>query len=185
MNDLCFRGVAAGRSPDGKEYLVPCSPDHLFAKDVWMMNNAGLWIGLVILAFAGTFFYQGLGYDFYSKYGPGPGLFPLWLSGSLLVLTVLYIVDSVRKSGISVRDILPKGSGLKNVATVFASLLAFLVVMPLAGYTVASVIMLFILFHREYKWYSGLGISIAVSLAIFYLFKSFLGIPLPMNTFGF
>ena len=172
-------------SPEAKRIWCPVAPAHLFAKDVRKMNNAGLWIGLVILVFAGTFFYQALGYDFYSKYGPGPGLFPIWLSGSLVVLTLLYIVDSVRKSGISIRDILPKGAGLKNVATVFASLLAFLVVMPFAGYTIASVIMLFILFHREYKWYSGLGISIAVSLTIFYLFKSFLGVPLPTNPFGF
>jgi len=148
------------------------------------LKNAGVWVGLVILIIAGTLFWQSLSYDYYSNYGPGPGLLPLWLSGFLILLSLLYIVESIRKERIKLSDIFPKGAGLRKVASIFAAFIVFLIIIPYTGYTIASIVMLFILFFREYKWYWGLGISVAVTLAIFYVFQSLLNVPLPENVFG-
>lgn len=146
------------------------------------MKFAGLWVGLIFILFAGTIFTQSLSLKYYSDYGPGPGLFPLWSSGFLLVLSVIYIVDSLRKKGVRVKDIFPRGEGLRKVVDIFASLIIFLLLVRYTGYTIAGVIMLCILFLREYKWYWGAGISVTVTLALYFAFYYLLKVPLPVNS---
>lgn len=148
------------------------------------MKNAGVWLGLILLIFGGIFLWYSLSYDYYGDYGPGPGLFPVWLSGLLILLAILYIIDSIRKEPIDLSELLPRGKGLRKVLAIFASMVIFLILLPFTGFTVACVIMLFILFYREYKWYWGLGISIVISFALFYAFYVLLSVPLPVNSFG-
>lgn len=150
------------------------------------MSNAALWVGLVIMTFAGVLFQQALTYDYFGRFGPGPGLFPLWLSGTLIVITIIYIVSSYRQKIIGIAAIIPpRGAGRKRVLSLFAALIVFLVAVRFTGYTVASAIMLFILLIREYKWYMSLALSVAISCTVFYVFKSILDVPLPVNPFGF
>ncbi len=149
------------------------------------MNNAALWIGLVILAFAGVLFQQSTTYQYFGRFGPGPGLFPLWLSGTLGVITLIYIINSYRHKIVTFAAILPKGTGRIRVVSLFAALIVFLVAIRFTGYTVASTIMLFILLVREYKWYKSLAIAAAISVVVFYVFRGILDVPLPVNPFGF
>jgi len=148
------------------------------------MKNAGALVGFLILIFAGTLFFQALSYDYYSDYGPGPGLFPLWLSGLLIVLSIAYIIDCYKKNIIQLKDVLPKGAGLRKIILIMVSLVVFYFLAPYTGYSVAGIIMLMILFIREYKWYWGLGISVVVTGVLFYTFYSVLNVPLPVNSFG-
>jgi hypothetical protein len=149
------------------------------------MSNAALWVGLVILAFAGVLFQQATTYDYFGRFGPGPGLFPLWLSGTLGVITVVYIVSSYRHKMITFAAILPKGTGRRRVVSLFAALIVFLVAIRFTGYTIASTGMLFILLCREYRWYKSLAIAAAIAVAVFSVFKGILDVPLPVNAFGF
>jgi putative tricarboxylic transport membrane protein len=153
-------------------------------REVAIIRNAGVWVGLVLLIFSGTIFWQALSYDYFSAFGPGPGLFPLWLSGALIVVSILYIIESVRKEKIKLSEIFPRGSELRKVISIIASLVIFLILVPFSGYITASIIMLLILFFREYKWYWGLVISIVITLSLFYTFETFLNVPLPENSFG-
>jgi len=148
------------------------------------MKNAGALVGFLILIFAGTLFFQALSYDYYSDYGPGPGLFPLWLSGLLIVLSIAYIIDCYKKNIIQLKDVLPKGEGLRKIILIMVSLVVFYILAPYTGYSVAGIIMLMILFIKEYKWYWGLGISVVVTFVLFYTFYSVLNVPLPVNSFG-
>jgi putative tricarboxylic transport membrane protein len=149
-----------------------------------VIKNAGLWIGLSLVGFSGTILYKSFEYAYYGSYGPGPGLLPRWLGGSLLILSILFIIDSVRNGAIDIGKLLPQGSGRKKVVAVFIALLLFLFIVPYAGYTLASVLMLFILFRGGYKWYSSLAFSLCVSFVIFYIFKFLLSVPLPVNSLG-
>ncbi len=109
----------------------------------------------------------------------------MWLSGTLGIITVIYIVASYREKIIRIADIVPRGTGRKRVIALFAALLIFLVAVRYTGYTVASAVMLFILLVREYKWYTSVGIAVAIAGTVFYVFKSILDVPLPVNPFGF
>jgi putative tricarboxylic transport membrane protein len=146
------------------------------------MKKAGVWTGLILIIFAGTLFWKSLSLKYYSDYGPGPGFFPIWMSGLLIVLSILYIIDSLRKQGIHIRNIFPNSEGLRKVLSIFLSLIVFLVLVPFTGYTIASISMLCILFFREYKWYWGIGISVTISLVLFIAFHYLLKVSLPVNS---
>ncbi|MDD1637270.1 MAG: tripartite tricarboxylate transporter TctB family protein [Methylococcaceae bacterium] len=149
------------------------------------MNRAGAWMGIFILVFSGTCFYQSLSYGYYGKYGPGPGLLPLWVFGALMLFSLCLIIDSFRNEVISIKDTFPKGKGLKNVISVLLAVFLFIIATPYAGYNIASVLMFVILFAPAYKWYSNLCISVFATGIIFFIFNTLLKVPLPVTSMGF
>lgn len=148
------------------------------------MKNLGALIGLIILVFASVIFWQSLSFDIYSNIGPGPGLFPMILSGLLIVLSILYIISSFKKNIVMISDVLPKGKSLWQVLRILVAVTLFIVISPFVGFTIASFIVLCILFIGEMRWYSAIGISIITTVAVFIAFKTLLGVPLPVNVFG-
>jgi putative tricarboxylic transport membrane protein len=147
-------------------------------------SNAGVWAGVFLLAFSIFILTQSLAYDYEGPMGPGPGLLPLWLSGILLVFSILYITESLRHV-ISFRDILPDNKGMRNILIILGSFVIYLVIVPFVGFIISSTMFLFLLLRREYKWYVGAGISIGVSVILFWLFSTLLSVPLPVNDLGF
>ncbi|MDF2681133.1 MAG: tripartite tricarboxylate transporter family receptor [Brevibacillus sp.] len=147
-------------------------------------QNAGVWVGGIVVLFALVIFVQSFSLKYYTKFGPGPGLFPIWLSGILLLIGGAYIWHSLKKEVITWADILPKGREMGNVLSVILAVVIFMVIVNVTGFIIASTVLLFILLRREYKWYTGLGISSGVSIVLFLVFKSFFTIPLPVNMFG-
>lgn len=140
-------------------------------------------MGLLMLLFSAVIFCQSLRLDYYTDTGPGPGFFPLWLSGGLGIFSLSYIVSSFKEK-IAFSEILPTGSGLWNVVTLVGSLVFFLLTVEYLGFLLACTIMLFFILRRLFTWYSGLMISIAISLCLFVVFHIFLGVPLPVNALG-
>lgn len=111
-------------------------------------------------------------------------MFPRWLSGILIIISIVYIWQSVKKEVFQFKDIFPKGRELGNILSVLASVVVFMLIVNFTGFIIASTVLLFILLVREYKWYSGLAISAVTSIILFIVFKSFFDIPLPVNMFG-
>lgn len=147
-------------------------------------QNAGVWVGGIVVLFALVIFIQSFSLKYYTKFGPGPGLFPIWLSGILLLIGIAYIWHSFKKEVITWAAILPKGREMGNVLSVIVAVAIFMIIVNVTGFIIASTVLLFILLRREYKWYTGLGISSGVSIVLFLVFKSFFTIPLPVNMFG-
>ncbi|MBM7691703.1 putative membrane protein YhdT [Peribacillus deserti] len=148
------------------------------------MKNLNIWVGVFTLAFAGFVFWQALSFEYYSNIGPGPGLFPIWLSGMLIVLSLFFIVNAFKSDKIYFSDVFPKGKQRSKIIRILASIVLFILISPYAGFTIAGIVVLFILFFGEMKWYKAIGTSVITTLIIFLVFKSFLGVPLPVNAFG-
>ncbi len=148
------------------------------------MKKAGVWAGIILLVYAITIFYQSLALDYSTRLGPGPGFFPLWLSGILIILTLFYIIDSVKQDVVAITDILPGGQARKNILSTLAGLIVFPVIVPFLGFVISASILLFIMFVRDYKWYTALGISVGLSVLLLVVFQSLLGVSLPVNEFG-
>jgi putative tricarboxylic transport membrane protein len=153
--------------------------------DILIMGNAGAWIGIILLICAGIVFGETISYEYYGTIGPGPGMFPVWVSGILIILSSIFIIQSFFKNKLFFKDILPTGTGLKKVLGLIGALILFVVAVPFTSYLIAGVTMMFILFSFDFRWYSSLLLSFALNLAIFYVFKQLLGIPLPVTNFGF
>ncbi len=147
------------------------------------MKNSGVWMGICLLVCAVLMFKTSLGYGYYGKYGPGAGLFPVWISGGLAVFSVLYILESVRQKGNSFADIFPRGREVSYILTVIASISILILIVDYTGYIVAGSLMLLMLFLREYKWYWAIGLSVVTALCLYFVFQVFLKIPLPQGAF--
>lgn len=146
--------------------------------------NAGVWAGSIIALFSIVFLIQSLTYPYTGTLGLGPGFLPVWISGIMLVLSICYIFESIKGENAN-DDPFPKGEGLKKILFIIGSIILFLILLSFIGFVLSSIIFLFILLFRSYKWYTGLGISVAVSIFLFWLFGSVLSVPLPINGLGF
>ncbi|ALS21117.1 tripartite tricarboxylate transporter TctB family protein [Paenibacillus naphthalenovorans] len=148
------------------------------------MKNLGVYMAVFFLLYSGIMFWESLSMDYYSEYGPGPGMLPRWVSGLTFVFSIIYLVISLKKDIILFSRILPKGEGLINVLVCAGSFILFIIIAPLLGFLIGSTITLFLLFMRGYKWYWSLGLSASISFIVFWVFGILLQVPLPVNDLG-
>jgi putative tricarboxylic transport membrane protein len=145
--------------------------------------NAGVWAGIAVSLFSLTFLLLSLEFSYTGPAGPGPGFLPLWISGIMLVLSFFYILESVKDKG-GTGEQMPRGAALKSVLFVLVSLVLYLILMPILGFIAASVLFLFTLFVRHFKWHTSIGAAVVVTFLLFWLFGSVLNVNLPESTFG-
>lgn len=148
------------------------------------MKNYGVWLGSVLFLFSCFIFWQSLSLEYYGQYGAGPGLLPRWLSGLLAILSIVYIINSIKKENINIQSVIPKGKVLYRLLAIIGAILLFILISPYTGFNIASIIALLILLLPEYKWYSAFGISVTVTIILFLGFDTLLNIPLPVNMWG-
>ncbi|KYZ75668.1 hypothetical protein AXX12_10670 [Anaerosporomusa subterranea] len=148
------------------------------------MKNIEVYVSAFFILVGGVFFYQASEMQYFSEYGPGPGLLPMWVTGFMVLLAAVNLVMSLKRNNTHFAELMPKGTDLMNLITCIGSFILFMLIVEHVGFAVSSILMLFILFLRGYKWYWGLGMSIVVTGVSLFIFGSVLGIPLPVNQFG-
>jgi len=148
------------------------------------VSNAGIWAGSIILLYAIIIFYQSFSLDYSTRLGPGPGFFPRWLSGGLILLTLMYIWDCAKNNKVSTSELWPKGRALGTILSMLGGLVVFTVIVNTTGFVIAGSILLFAMFIRDYKWYYALSASVAIAVLFLFVFQSLLGVSLPVNEFG-
>ncbi len=148
------------------------------------MKNIEVYVSAFFVLVGSVFFYQATGMEYAGEYGPGPGLLPLWITGLMIGLAAFNLVMSLKRNDTHFRDLMPKGTNLINLLTCAGSFLLFTVMVQFVGFIISSITLLFVLFLRGYSWRWGLGLSIVVTAGVFVVFGSVLGIPLPVNQFG-
>lgn len=148
------------------------------------MQNAGIWAGVMFLIYSGWMFWQSFTLKYYTPYGPGPGLFPRWLSGLLIVLTLVFIWQSIKEDIITFHDIFPSRKAFFGVVSVWAACIGFMLILTTAGFVTSSSLLLFTLFIRGYRWKTALALSIGTSVILFLVFNTAFGMPVPVNAWG-
>lgn len=148
------------------------------------LKKANVWVGLTVLVYASGFLWYSLPLGYSTKTGPGPGMFPVWVSGILIILSLLYIASGLKNKGVLFEDIIPKGNDLKNNLSVMGSIIVFMLTVNTIGFISACTALLFITLTRQYPWKVATGISIGVSIVLFATFQYLLEIQLPVNMFG-
>ncbi len=145
--------------------------------------SAGVWAGLVVLAVALVFFFSSLPYAYTSEYGPGPGMFPRWISVLLVVLAVLYIAASWK--GAQAAGRMPGAKEIRNILFIVIAMALFVLLLPIFGFTVCATLFLFALLFKAYKWFVGLAISVGATAVLYLLFAVLLDVRLPVGPLGF
>lgn len=149
-----------------------------------IVKSAGVYAGIIVLIYSIIIFYQSLNLGYYTPLGPGPGFFPIWLSGLLIVLSLFYIIDSIKNEVMSITKILPKGKALQGVLSCVGGLILFCLTVPYTGFMISNSIMLLVMLVRDYKWYKALLASVAASFLLLFLFQMVLKVSLPVNDYG-
>lgn len=143
----------------------------------------GLSGGIFVFFIAAVFFISSLDLPYSSELGPGPGFWPLWLSGLLLILSLCYIY-SVWKGKDSAEEA-PDRKAQKEMVIILGSMSLYVVLLPILGFNLSSMLFLFVLLRKGYNWYVSLGISAVASVLLFLLFTEGFATPLPVNIWGF
>ncbi len=131
----------------------------------------GLFLALIALAFGLGAFQYPIG----RLERAGPGLFPLMVSGLLLLIAVISIVRSRYVEPV------PLSFNPKNIALILGALCAFALVSKLVNMSLGIVAMVFIagIAGRANAWKRNLKISIGL-LCIAFAFQKLLGLNLPL-----
>jgi len=143
--------------------------------------QAGAWAGIVFLAIGILFFAYSLIYPYSSEVGPGSGFFPIWISGFLIILALIYIYESV-KGNDSAEEITKES--FTKVLMIVIFMVLFVLFLPIAGFNISGTAFLFAMFFKSYGLVKNLIISLVSTLAIYFLFL-LLGVQLPLNALGF
>jgi len=144
-----------------------------------MKPNVSMCMGMLFTALSGYLFWESLKLSYYNALGPGPGLFPRWLSAALFILSLLYTFQSVRGGRSDGAEALPRGRSLANVAAVVACAAASLLLMARIGFLATGALVLFVLLTRSYTWRRSLLIGVFASALINVVFHDWLNVPLP------
>lgn len=142
------------------------------------MNDRNLVRGLVLAAIALGFGLGALRYNVGSLAHAGPGLFPLLVSGLLLLVAVITIV---RSRFVAAE---PLGFNLKNIGLLLLALCSFAVVTQLLHTMIAGIVTLvFIagLAASGQSWQRNLKITAGL-VVIAIAFQKLLGLSLPLWT---
>lgn len=133
--------------------------------------------GLVFVLTAAVFY---LTMDFPAGYGAtGPAFFPRMIVGLMSVFALAQLVKAFRSDEARSQEV--SWHTVKTVGIALAIIVAYVLLMPYLGFLAGTVA-----FLLASMWFSGVRepqkavpVSIAVSIALFYIFVQFLRVPLP------
>jgi putative tricarboxylic transport membrane protein len=97
-------------------------------------GNGDFWSGLALAALGAYIVVNARSWDYMTEEGPGPGFFPMWYGGIMLVLSLALVAAAVLKRG--------KASPVawRDVSRAMAAWLAFVAcvaLMPVLGFTIS------------------------------------------------
>lgn len=143
-------------------------------------QNAGVWFGLLFLAFCLLFFVKSFDLPYQSRLvGAGPGMYPRWLSGFGILVALLYLWQSCTTQVFRVGSCFPGRQALSNVAEVFVSCLVFLMLFNTIGFILSGSLLMFIMFVRHYRLVHAVALSVGITLLCYLVFKVCFSVPLP------
>ncbi len=138
---------------------------------------------LFLMIFGAAVAWQAEKLSFGSFRAPGPGFFPYCLGLILMGLSLVVLVQGVRK-----KAGLPE-TGLRRdkVSIALAAIFAYALVLDFLGYLLSSFILMSVLIRITVKkaWWFAPVLACLISLASYILFKVWLKVLLPAGFWGF
>jgi hypothetical protein len=117
----------------------------------------------------------------WTSLGPGPGLFPFAMGAVLVSMSVVWLLQELRRPSET-----PDGVDRGLVIAVVVSLAVLAAVMDLLGFQLSM--FLFLMYHLKVRgrrtWVSSLIIALAGSVGAFYAFNYGLNVALPVSAFS-
>ena len=128
-------------------------------------------------------------YPYWTPLGPGPGFFPRWLGGLLVVCGLVWLLQVLRTDRAA--PVVPEEEApeysLPTVLAIVVSLCALAATLEVLGYQLAM--FLFVLFHLlvlgRRRLVLSLVLAFVCSIGVFVAFTRLLTVPLPASSIPF
>ena len=149
----------------------------------------GYQIASVVFLLLGLFVvYQSAQLRFFSRLGPGPGFFGVWLGGLMAVLAVVLFLQNTlpRWRTDEPLELLPPAEVRPRLLATIASLAIVVVVLPFLGFrlTILGLSLFLLAFVGRQSWPVSVAVSLAASIGVYYIFTNLLGVVLPTGVGG-
>lgn len=122
---------------------------------------------------------------YFTRIGPGPGFFPMWVGGILAVLAGSQLLQATAGPSLPLpADFVPGRSGVFRVLSIVAAVAVFGFLVNLVGFQLmmfAYLVFLLVALGRQNVALT-MAISLAGSFGQYYLFKNWLEIDLPVSS---
>lgn len=145
--------------------------------------------GIVLTLFAALMVYQSSQVPFYTRLGPGPGFFPLWVSLFLgaLGLTMLLQATFTDQPMMPI-DFFPQHAGRIRLCSMLCSFVFLTGAMDWLGFRITMfvfVVFLLVTINGVGRWIGATLAGSVVSVGMHYAFTYWLRIHLPVGALGF
>jgi putative tricarboxylic transport membrane protein len=138
--------------------------------------------GLGFVALSAFVVWESWDLEYYTKLGPGPGFFPLWLGVVMGALSLAWLAQVFRgKGGPENAAVLPERAGIVRILSTLAALAALAGLMNLLGFQLTMFLFLVFLLKglgRQALWVT-LVVALLGSVGVYHLFGAYLDVPLP------
>lgn len=144
--------------------------------------------GLVLLLLGGFVIWEALGLRYYTRLGPGPGFFSLWLGGILSALALVMILRATfaPPEPIASGFFTDRQGYLSIGAIVLCLIVAAAFLRPLGFSLTLSAILLFLLrVLGRSAWKPAIVAALLGGFGVYYVFVHWLGVPLPAGILAF
>ena len=123
--------------------------------------------------------------EYYTPLGPGPGFFPLWLSGCMAGLSLIWLYQASTDPDEPIgTDFIPSRVGMIRILSIMGALLFMWLFMEKIGFQLtmcAFLVFLLVILGQRNKVLI-LVISLLGSFGMYYVFNNWLGVQLPEST---
>lgn len=145
----------------------------------WILKNKKLMEGVVLFLISTFFVFESLKLHNNKSWALSPALFPLIITVSILLLSLVLIFKGLRASNLYIEA--GNNKNLKELGLIILTSFLYLIILPRLHFFLSSIIYLlsFLLILGERKWWVLGSISILTPLLIQYLFGNLLNVFLP------
>ena len=143
------------------------------------LRAGDLWSGLALAALGAYIVSQARTWDYMTDEGPGPGFFPLWYGGAMVVLSLVLVASAMLKRAAPGKPVVLKD--LARGLGCWAAFVACIALMPVAGFCVAFALLTWfiVVYMCGQRHRLGVALGVAGSLAFYALFELALSVSLP------
>jgi hypothetical protein len=139
------------------------------------------------LALLGVFWtLKSLELSYMGRFSPGSGFLPFWIGLCLTMFSACLLFARFRAAGgMDTMEVIASGEWRKPLV-IAVGLAVCVLIIDLVGFLVAvSLYLCFLLKFVEHRsWTTTLSVGVGATVVMFFLFRSWLGVPLPLGFFG-
>ena len=101
------------------------------------IRKGDFWSGMTLVALGAYIVKEAWSWEYLTVDGPGPGFFPLWYGGAMIVLSLLLVAGAVLKSDPAAPQKHVNWSELRRVLTCWAAFVACIALLNVLGFVVS------------------------------------------------